>query len=249
MSDMHLVVRRLRVVYGRAVAVRDVSLELPRATITAVVGPNGAGKSSLFLGAQGVVGASVEELSLGGRSLAKASSTQRARRGLVLVPQGRQIFSTLTVRTNLQIIADALHLPSRKVDEALDRFPILRERHAHPAGVLSGGEQQMLALARALMSDPEVLLLDEPTEGLAPVIVAAVQRVLEEIRAQGGTILIAEPTTRLLPSSIDKGYVMMRGEIVAEADSKEALHTVFAEQFSERFEHAVSAGADEQGPA
>jgi branched-chain amino acid transport system ATP-binding protein len=230
-TESALRVKGLRVSYGRASAVRGVSFDVERGSICAIVGPNGAGKSSLLLGIQGIVKADYATLELGGRSLAGSNSTDRARYGMVLVPQGRQIFPTLSVRENLQVVADGLRLKKGVVDEALARFPILVQRAGSPAGVLSGGEQKMLALARALMCAPSVLLLDEPTEGLAQTIVAEVVAVLNELQRAGGTIVIVEPTTRVLPEGINLGLVMMRGEIVARTSKREELQRMFLERY------------------
>ena len=231
MRELALQVERLRVRYGKASAVRGVSLDIEPGTITAIVGPNGAGKSSLLLGIQGVVKAEVSSLTLGGRSMLGMSPTQRAKAGMLLVPQGRQIFPTLRVRDNLRVVADALGLARGAVDDALDRFPILRARSKVPAGVLSGGEQQMLAMTRALMCRPTMLLLDEPTEGLAPTIVSEILQVLADIQQDGATVVIAGPTTRVLPEQIDVGVVMMRGEIVATAAGRNELQAAFRDQY------------------
>ena len=226
-----LEVDSLSVRYGKASAVRRASLTVERGSLVAIVGPNGAGKSSLLLGIQGVVRADATALNLDGRSILGTSATQRAKRGMVLVPQGRQVFPTLRVRDNLRVVADALALERDSVDDALDRFPILRQRAKVPAGLLSGGEQQMLAMARALMCRPEVLLLDEPTEGLAPSIVSQILDVLDDIQAGGGTVVIAGPTTRVLPEKIDVGVVMMRGELVATATDRRELQDAFRDQY------------------
>lgn len=231
MSSSALEVTDLRVRYGGAIAVKGVSLSLEPGATCAIVGPNGAGKTSLLLGIQGIVKASVAALRLRGETIERLSPLQRERAGMVLVPQGRQIFPTLSVRSNLQVIADALRLPSSAVDAALDRFPILRQRASRPAGVLSGGEQKILAIARALMSSPSVLLLDEPTEGLAPTIVSTVTETLEQIQHDGGTILITEPTTRVLPEHVSLGFVMMRGGVIAQAHTREELRKVFLEHY------------------
>jgi branched-chain amino acid transport system ATP-binding protein len=225
--------------YGKATAVRSVDISISPGTITGLVGPNGAGKSSLLNAIQGVVRGDIRGLELQGRSLLRLNSTQRARSGLVLVPQGRQIFPKLTVVDNLRVVADGLRLPKERVDEALDRFPILRERRKRAAGVLSGGEQQMLVLARALMSRPGVLMLDEPTQGLAPTIVQTIMGVLEQMRADDHTILVAEPTTRLLPPSLDRGFVMVHGQLVAEAASIHELESAFHRYFEESLEQTV----------
>jgi branched-chain amino acid transport system ATP-binding protein len=231
LSVGRLEVRGLRVRYGRASAVRGASFRAEPSTITAIVGPNGAGKSSTLLGVQGVVRASADEISFNGRSLVGVSALQRARAGVVLVPEGRQIFPTLSVEKNLQVVVDGLGLRKTAVGSALERFPILSDRSKQPAGVLSGGEQQMLALARALMCEPSVLLLDEPMQGLAPTIVADVWATLASAREGGTAIVVAAPTTRWL-TTIDSGYVMVRGEIVAEADNTRALEEVFLERLA-----------------
>jgi branched-chain amino acid transport system ATP-binding protein len=225
--------------YGKATAVRSVDISLPRGKISALVGPNGAGKSSLLNAIQGVVRSDMRTLELAGSSLLNLNSTERARNGLILVPQGRQIFAKLSVVDNLRVVADGLRLPKDRVDEALDRFPILRERRKRAAGVLSGGEQQMLVLARALMSRPAVLMLDEPTQGLAPTIVSTIVSVLEQMRDEGSTVLVAEPTIRLLPRSLDYGLVMVHGQIVAEAQSLQSLETAFHRHFEESVLQAV----------
>ncbi len=231
MTTLALDVEGLCVRYGAATAVRDVTLAIEAGQTCAIVGPNGAGKTSLLLGIQGIVRATTSKLMLGSRKLDRLGSVARTRAGLVLIPQGREIFPSLSVRTNLQVVADSLHLPSEAVDNALDRFPILRERAQQPAGVLSGGEQKILAIARALMTSPSVLLLDEPTEGLAPKIVGAVTSALERIQAQGATIIITEPTTRTLPERISLGLVMIRGAMVASATSRDGLRTAFQEHY------------------
>ena len=216
-------VRNVTVRYAGAEAVAGASISAKPGTITAIVGPNGAGKSSLLNALIGSVAANADAIAVDGQSLVALKPTARVRAGLVLVPQGRQVFPRLTVRENLQVIADGLGLAQSTVADAMQRFPILQERQRLPAGILSGGEQQMLALARALMTRPKVLLLDEPTLGLAPVIVADVVRTVAELAASGIAVVIAEPSIRLIRGHIARGYVMLRGRIIAVTDSAAEL--------------------------
>jgi branched-chain amino acid transport system ATP-binding protein len=216
--------------YQKAQAVRGADVTVRPGSITGLVGPNGAGKSSLLQALQGVVRSHTESIILKGRSIAHLSPTERVKAGLVLVPQGRRIFPHLSVRDNLLVVANAFALGRHTVDAALERFQILRTRQKSPAGVMSGGEQQMLALARALMCDPSVLLLDEPTLGLAPTIVRDVVRVLTELRAEGKSIVIAEPTLRILPQHLDLGLIIIGGKIVCQCAGDE-LAQVYQAQF------------------
>jgi branched-chain amino acid transport system ATP-binding protein len=227
MTPSALTLRNLRVSYGKAPAVRGATLEVEAGSITALIGPNGAGKSSTFQAVMGVVPSESDEMTLHGRSLLALSPTERVKAGLVFVPQGRQLFRTMSVADNLAVVANAFGISRGAVGEALNRFPILKERQAVPAGALSGGEQQMLALARALMCSPSVLVLDEPTLGLAPTIVKDVIDVLLDMRNQGKSIVIAEPTTRTLPRQLDRGYVLIRGRIAGQAGNIAGLESAF----------------------
>ena len=228
--------------YGSAQAVAGASLRIESGSVTALVGPNGAGKSTLLSGLVGGLKLTAGSVAFGGASVTSLDPTARAKRGLVLVPQGRQVFPTLTVRENLMVMADALSLPHDRIEEASSRFPILRERRNVPAGSLSGGEQQMLALARALMARPKALLLDEPTLGLAPVIVAEIIRTVAELAADGMAILIAEPSIRLVRGQIHRGYVMIRGRIVAEANGAADLEQAYLRTMGMSGREAATAG-------
>ena len=211
---MHsLDIAELTVHYGRAVAVDRASVRVPGGTVTCLVGPNGAGKSSIILAAYGAVRANGSVM-LDGEQIAGSPSVARARNGLAIVPQGRQLFPRLTVRENLQVYADMLRLPSAAVDGALDRFPILRERARRLAGILSGGEQQMLVVSRALMTQPRAILLDEIMTGLAPRIVESLVDVVRDLTAEGIAVLMAEPSIHAVRGVLDRGYVMIRGRIV-----------------------------------
>lgn len=207
-----LSVTGLTVRYGTATAVEQATLVAPAGKITAVVGPNGAGKSSLALAVYGAVPAT-GGIKLGDRDLSSMSAIERARAGLAIVPQGRQLFPKLTVRDNLQVMAEMLKLKRSAVEEALDRFPVLREREGRLAGVLSGGEQQMLAVSRALMGNPQCMVLDEMMTGLAPKIVSGLVEVIRGIADGGGSVLIVDPAIGPLRGAIDQGYVLLRAQL------------------------------------
>lgn len=199
--------------YGRATAVHGAGISARGGTLTAVVGPNGAGKSSLLLAIYGSI-PSTGTVTIDGEDLSGLPAVERARRGLMIVPQGRQLFPRLSVRENLALMSDLLDLPPETVDEALERFPVLVERASSYAGVLSGGEQQMLVVTRALMSRPKVLLLDEMMTGLAPLIVDRLLETLGALVAQGVAVIVADPALGNWTSIVDRGYVLVRGQIV-----------------------------------
>ncbi|WP_033288963.1 ABC transporter ATP-binding protein [Amycolatopsis jejuensis] len=207
----------LTVRYGYARAVHSVDLAFRPATVNALVGPNGAGKTSLLLALSGGVRAEGAVL-LDGEDITAMPAAERARRGFALVPQGRQIFPTLTVRENLEVMAEVLRVKQDAVDAALDRFANLRRREKAYAGVLSGGEQQMLAVSRALMGPVRVALFDEVATGLAPVIVEEIGQVIRELAEQGTTVVLAAPSLGTLASCVDRGEVLIRGEVVAAAE-------------------------------
>ena len=211
-----LQIRDLTVRYGKALAVDAVSFDAAPGSITAVVGPNGAGKSSCLNAIYGGVASSGQVL-LDGEELCRMTAMQRARHGVALVPQGRQLFMRMSVRENLEVMARLLEAGDADIEAGLDRFPILRDRSRRLAGVLSGGEQQMLAVSRALMGKPRVLLLDEMVTGLAPLIVRELVETAVRMAAQGAVVLVAEPSIGAVRERIDRGYVMLRGEIVADA--------------------------------
>lgn len=219
---MVLQVHELTVRYGSATAVSSVSITAESGSVTAVVGPNGAGKSSLFSAVYGAIRAT-GTVHLDDMDLSRASAMARGRRGFAYVPQGRQLFMKMSVVENLVVGADLLGLPKSSVDSAMDRFPVLRERAGRYAGVLSGGEQQMLVLARALLANPKVLLLDEMTTGLAPKIVAGLRETVRELAASGVAVLLAEPALTALKPIVDRGYVMQRGRIAAECANADEL--------------------------
>jgi len=220
-------VEGLAVRYGHASAVAGVDLVAPGGTVTALVGPNGAGKSSLLLAAYGSV-AATGRVFLDGEDVSRLKPAARARAGIAIVPQGRQLFPRLNVADNLQVMAELLRLPRSAVDTALDRFPILRTRLRSLVGVLSCGEQQMLVVSRALMGSPRVLLLDEMMTGLAPLIVQELLTTVTALAAEGVAILMAEPALGAVRTAVDRGYVLVRGALVAQSDEGgEALDTAY----------------------
>jgi branched-chain amino acid transport system ATP-binding protein len=226
---MGLTVSGLSVRYGRALAVDRVDLEVESGRISVLAGPNGAGKSSLLGALYGSVPATGGVV-LDGEDVSGLSAMRRARAGVALVPQGRQLFTRMSVRENLEVMCEMLAQPRAEVEAAMDRFPILRTRSRSLAGVLSGGEQQMLAVARALMGKPRVLLLDEMATGLAPTIVQQLLRTVRELAAAGVAVLMAEPSIGAVRESVDRGFVLLRGRVVAEAGDGDALDRAYQER-------------------
>ncbi|GAA2643754.1 ABC transporter ATP-binding protein [Dactylosporangium fulvum] len=227
MSSHELRLEGLAVRYGHASAVTGLNLTAPGGTVTALVGPNGAGKSSALLAAYGSV-PSTGRVFLDGEDVSRLKAAARARAGIAVVPQGRQLFPKLNVADNLQVMAELLGLPRSAVDIAIDRFPILRTRLKSLVGVLSGGEQQMLVVSRALMGSPRVLLLDEMMTGLAPLIVQELLRTVTQLAAEGVAVLMAEPALGAVRGGVARGYVLVRGEVVATCeDGGKALDAVY----------------------
>lgn len=217
MSDLALRVTDLRVSYGGIAAVKGISLEVARGEIVTLIGANGAGKTSTLKSIVGLVPAATGEVTLFGRSLRGVPTHQVVGRGVALVPEGRAIFGNLTVAENLELGAFLKREPverAKRLERVLKLFPRLSERMAQEAGTLSGGEQQMLAIGRALMGDPKLLLLDEPSLGLAPKLVEQIFEAIVEIAKGGLTILLVEQNTRLALETAARAYVLVTGEIV-----------------------------------
>ena len=211
--------------YAGVIGVRDVDLELKEGELVGLVGSNGAGKSSLLAAISGLHRPIRGRVVFDGVDVTRMRADQIARRGLALVPEGRRLFSRQTVRANLLLGAYGRRDHAAR-DELLEQvfglFPVLRERLGQQAGTLSGGEQQMLALGRALMSQPKLLLLDEPSLGLAPVIVDRIYDVVRELNSQGVTILLVEQNANYALDVSHRGYVLETGT-VALSDDSEAL--------------------------
>ncbi len=212
--------------YGKLTVIKSVSLSVQANEVVALVGGNGAGKSTLLRTIAGLVRASGGRVFLGGRDVLGEPAERIARRGLALVPEGRALFASMTVCENLKVGANAnrgsrLDSASR-LSAVYELFPVLKDRSRSLAGELSGGQQQMLALGRAMMSDPDILLLDEPSTGLAPVLVAELFEKVEMLKKGGMTILLAEQNVHKALDIADRGYVIENGRIVLE-DTGEAL--------------------------
>lgn len=220
-----LEVRGLSVNYGKHRALHDVSIEVADGELVVILGANGAGKSSLLRGIGGMVrphpGATVR---LGGRDLLSMPAHRLVEAGLALVPEGRGVFTDLTVRENLQLGAltpRARPAERRNRERVLELFPRLSERHEQRVGTMSGGEQQMVAIGRALMCEPEILLLDEPSLGLSPLMCIELFRAIEQVRNLGVGVLLVEQNANLSLSIADRGYVLEMGRVVEQGAAAE----------------------------
>ena len=204
--------KNLEVHYGGIRAVKGIDLEVAEGELVTLIGANGAGKTSTLKAICRLIASRAKALSYSGEDISHAQVHELPRKGLVMVPEGRGIFPQLTVEENLAMGAYARG-GNVSTEKQYATFPRLKERRLQVAGTLSGGEQQMLAIARALMSDPKLLLLDEPSMGLAPMMVARIFEVVREIAARGVTILLVEQNARLALELAHRGYVMETGEI------------------------------------
>ncbi len=209
-----LEVKNLHVSYGGIQAVKDISFEVPKGEVVTLIGANGAGKSSTLRSVVGLVKPQSGSILFNGEELAGRTPDQIVSKGITLVPEGRRVFADLTVLENLKIGA---YMRKDSLEEDLywvhDLFPRLKERSWQLAGTLSGGEQQMLAIGRALMSKPDLIMMDEPSLGLAPIIVKGVFDIIREINKQGVTILLVEQNANMALKAADIGYVMETGRI------------------------------------
>lgn len=223
MNAAILSVEGLTVAYGRVQAVRGVSFEAAPGSLITLVGANGAGKSSIINAVSGVIRPRAGRITFRGVDITRTPAHALVKRGLVQVPEGRQILATMTIEENLQLGGWYTGAGPASIEAMYERFPVLGERRSLPAGSLSGGEQQMLAIARALVAQPTVLLMDEPSMGLAPRIVDEVFRVIDEIRASGTTVVLVEQNARRALRAADHGYVLQSGEIVHQGPAGDLL--------------------------
>ncbi|MDO4808938.1 MAG: ABC transporter ATP-binding protein [Eubacteriales bacterium] len=220
-----LKIRDLRVNYGGIEAVKGITFDVPEKSIVTLIGANGAGKSTTLRTISGLVKPSGGNIEWNGKDITGISSDQVVKQGITMVPEGRRVFADLTVLENLKIGA---YLRNDDLTEDLkwvfDLFPRLKERSWQYAGTLSGGEQQMLAVGRALMSRPEVLMMDEPSLGLAPIIVRDIFSIIRDIHEKGVTILLVEQNANMALKTADIGYVLETGRITMQGSGKELLN-------------------------
>ena len=228
MNQALLNLANVHVRYGQALAVNGVSIAVQPGQVTAIVGPNGAGKSSLLKAISGLIPMHQGEVSWSGQSIAGHSPKDIAMAGIAHVPEGRRIFAKMSVIDNL--LLGAYLRQSRDIEPALQSvyaaFPRLQERLGQRAGSMSGGEQQMLAIGRALMSAPRLIMVDEVSQGLAPVVVQEVYRQLKRLSAQGMTVLMVEQNARLAFELASQVYVMEQGSVVAHGPTEELAQSV-----------------------
>ena len=217
-----LEVKGLCVSYGGIQAVKDISFVVPKGEVVTLIGANGAGKSSTLRSIVGLVKPTLGSVLLNGKEIAGKTPESIVSQGITLVPEGRRVFADLTVLENLKVGA---YLRKDSLDEDIrwcyDLFPRLKERSWQLAGTLSGGEQQMLAIARALMSRPDVIMMDEPSLGLAPIVVRGVFDIIREINRQGKAILLVEQNANMALNAAHHGYVMETGRITLSGTGKE----------------------------
>lgn len=219
-----LMVRDLRSCYGRVEVLHGVSLRVKDGEIVALVGSNGAGKTTLLGAISGVQQLAAGQITLNNESITRMPAHRRVRLGLVHVPESRQVFTPLTVEENLKVGAwTRKDSPSDDIEFVFTMFPILAEYRHRPAGMLSGGQQQMLAIGRALMSRPRMLLLDEPSMGLAPRLIEQIFSIVSDIRKQGVTILVVEQNLQAALAIADRAYVIENGAVSLEGSSEDLL--------------------------
>ena len=213
--------------YGPIQALHGISLEVNAGELVAIVGANGAGKTTLLLTLSGVQRASGGSVHFGGNDITRSATHKIVQSGICHVPEGRQVFAPLGVEDNLKLGGYCFRSDRVGLEQELEKiyqlFPILKERRKQPAGTLSGGQQQMLAIGRALLGRPRLLLLDEPSMGLAPLLVEEIFRVVRELNDSGVTILLVEPNANAALGIADRGYVLETGKVILTANADELL--------------------------
>lgn len=224
-SDVLLKTSALESCYGKIKALKGIDLEVHRGELVALVGANGAGKTTFLRAVSGVQPISAGSIHFEGEDISRLGPDVRVKRGICQCPEGRQVFGPLTIEDNLRL--GAYTQPRSQVEEDLEKvysmFPVLREKHRLPGGTLSGGQQQMLAIGRALMGRPHMLLLDEPSMGLAPLLVQEVFQVVKTLKSQGITILLVEQNAFAALGIADRGYVLETGQVTITGTGAELL--------------------------
>jgi len=221
-----LSVKNASVYFGKVSGIKDVSIDVEEGQIVALIGANGAGKSTTLRAISGLKQPSKGEIWFKGERIDHLSPEEITMRGIAHVPEGRRVFPFMTVKENLEMGAFTRKDKggiARDLESVFKHFPRLRERLTQAAGTMSGGEQQMLAMGRALMSDPTVVLMDEPSLGLSPILCQEIAKIIKEIHAEGRTVVLVEQNARLALSLAQKGYVLETGSVVLEDDAKALL--------------------------
>lgn len=224
-----LKIRNLESGYGKIKVLRHVSMHVNAGEIVTIIGANGAGKTTLLATIAGLVNAASGEISFGGRNLCATAAEKIPALGCVMVPEGRQVFATMSVEENLILGAHVIQKQGHRViAELLDHqyrlFPVLYERKNQLAGTLSGGEQQMLAMGRALMSKPKMVMMDEPSTGLAPLIVREIFQVIVRLRDEGNTVLLVEQNAKAALAIADRGYVLETGKVILQGPADDLMN-------------------------
>lgn len=220
-----LKIENLSVHYGVIQAVRDVNFEVNEGEIVSLIGANGAGKTTILRTISGLIQPSNGKITFEGEEIQKRQPQKIVAKGISQVPEGRHVFSGLTVQENLEMGAFLRKDGNlgEEYEAIFQKFPILKERRTQDASTLSGGEQQMLAMGRALMSKPRLLLLDEPSMGLAPIFIKEIFNIIQEIQQQGTTVLLIEQNAKMALSIANRGYVLETGKVVLEGTGTELL--------------------------
>ena len=221
-------IKNLEAGYGKLRVLKRISLHVNPGEIVTLIGANGAGKTTLLAAITGLIRATAGEISLKGDNLEHLKAEEIVFRGCSLVPEGRQVFATMSVRENLVLGGYVQHHQGKAqllegIEYIYDLFPVLRERRDQLAGTLSGGEQQMLAMGRALMAKPALLMLDEPSTGLAPLIVKNIFQIITRLRDAGNTVLLIEQNAKAALKVADRGYVLGTGKIILEGPAEDLL--------------------------